>query len=85
VNWLTFLVFLVMTPVYYCLRLKHPAVGLDQGAIWQTAMMSLMFAAWAFALGGPFAGLSWYNPTYGALVLTVIAFAVPVIVPRGTG
>ena len=35
------------------------------------------FVVWVFALGGPFETLSWYNPVYGAILLVLYTFFVP--------
>src|SRR5579862_3844540 len=32
------------------------------------------FTVWVFALGGPFAGTSWYSPIYGAWLLPAFTF-----------
>jgi hypothetical protein len=77
--WSIFGLFFLITPVYYYYQLVSTKPA-DRLTFWQVCMMSLMFLGWAFALGGPFTSFAWYNSTYGALVLTAIAFAVPVSV-----
>ena len=37
------------------------------------------FIVWAFALGGPFETLSWYDPLYGGMLLCCYTFLVPII------
>jgi hypothetical protein len=37
------------------------------------------FVVWAFALGGPFQTLSWYQPAYGGMLLCCYTFLVPII------
>jgi hypothetical protein len=84
INWIIFVLFLVLTPIYFLKILPYeaaPPVVPDRGPIIipQTTISTITFAAWAFALGGPFRSLSWYNSAYGALALTIIVFLVPVI------
>jgi hypothetical protein len=38
----------------------------------------LSFIVWAFALGGPFALYSWYNPVYGSILLPVFTLLVAI-------
>ncbi len=40
----------------------------------QNAIMLIAFAVWVFAIGGPFAGLSWYRPVYGAILVPLVTF-----------
>lgn len=42
----------------------------------QLSVSTVSFCVWAFALGGPFAALSWYKPIYGGLLLPIFTFAV---------
>jgi hypothetical protein len=42
----------------------------------QLSISTLSFCVWAFALGGPFATLSWYKPIYGGLLLPIFTFVV---------
>jgi hypothetical protein len=48
----------------------------------QLSISTFAFAVWAFALGGPFAELSWYKPIYGAVLLPIVTFFVGVIKPN---
>lgn len=45
----------------------------------QLAISVGAFVVWAFATGGPFEALSWYEPYYGALLLPIYTFMVPII------
>jgi len=45
----------------------------------QLIISVVAFCVWAFALGGPFAQLAWYKPVYGALLLPIYTFFVPMI------
>lgn len=40
------------------------------------------FVVWVFALGGPFLSLSWYHPVYGALLLPIYTFFIPIVVSK---
>jgi hypothetical protein len=44
----------------------------------QLLISTVAFAVWVFALGGPFAHFSWYEPIYGGLLLPIFTFAVGV-------
>lgn len=73
-QWVVFAFCLVATPIYLW-RVQHVAA-------WRQLFISTVsFAVWAFALGGPFAGLRWYQPVYGALLLPVFTFFVAAIRP----
>jgi len=43
-------------------------------------LSTLSLPVWMFAIGGPFAALSWYNSSLGAVVLPVYTLLVPIIV-----
>jgi hypothetical protein len=49
---------------------------------YQIALSAIAFCVWIFSLGGPFAGLSWYRPIYGALLLPSFTFIIPVFSER---
>jgi hypothetical protein len=40
------------------------------------------FAVWVFALGGPFAALSFYHSIYGSLVLVLYTLLIGLVNPR---
>jgi hypothetical protein len=70
-QWLLFIVFCVLTPLYLwrvqkVLKLQQHFISL------------LSFIVWAFALGGPFALYSWYNPVYGSILLPVFTLLVAI-------
>lgn len=48
----------------------------------QLALSTAAFVVWVFALGGPFETLSWYEPLYGALLLPLFTFLVPLFTPQ---
>jgi hypothetical protein len=70
-QWLLFVVFCILTPLYLwrvqkVLKLQQHIISL------------LSFIVWAFALGGPFALCSWYNPVYGAILLPVFTLVIAI-------
>lgn len=79
VYWLVFLALLALTPLYMW-RVTTEAG--KPAARAQIIVSTISFAVWVFALGGPFAGLAWYLPVYGALLLPIYTIAVPVIVGK---
>jgi hypothetical protein len=71
-QWSLFGVFCILTPLYLwrvqkVLKLQQHIISL------------LSFMVWVFALGGPFALSSWYNPVYGAILLPVFTLIVAII------
>ena len=62
------------TPLYLC-----RVAGVKRAS--QLAVSTVAFAVWAFALGGPFAALSWYRPIYGGLLLPAYTFLIPIFGP----
>jgi hypothetical protein len=71
-QWSLFIVFCILTPLY--LRRVQKVLKLQQHII-----SLLSFVVWVFALGGPFALCSWYNPVYGAILLPVFTLIVAII------
>lgn len=76
--WIVFGVLLLATPLYQwrLLKIRLPL---------QLAIATVAFAVWVFYLGGPFkltfADPSWYRPTYGAVLLPLYTFLIPLIEP----
>lgn len=68
-QWGVFVVFLIVTYLYLWRILK--VRKFQQLAISVTA-----FAVWVFALGGPFALITWYKPVYGEVLLPVYTLVV---------
>jgi hypothetical protein len=73
ISWLIFVVGIFGT-VLYLWRVAKVSDSL------QLIISTIAFVVWVFALGGPFASLSWYHPIYGALLLPVYTFFIPVII-----
>jgi len=76
--WLFFIIFLVIT---FFWTLKQTAERGKAPARIQTIVSTGSFAIWVFALGGPFASLAFYRPSYGSLVLIVYTLLVSLITP----
>jgi hypothetical protein len=70
--WIIFGILLVGTPLYLW-RVSKVTKKV------QLLISTIAFAVWVFALGGAFALQSWYHPVYGALLLPLYTFFVPVI------
>jgi hypothetical protein len=71
-QWLLFIVFCTLTPLYLWRLQKVMKVQ-------QHIISLLSFVVWVFALGGPFALSEWYNPVYGAILLPVFTLVVAII------
>ena len=71
-QWLLFIVFCTLTPLYLWRVQKVLKVQ-------QHIISLLSFVVWVFALGGPFALSEWYNPVYGAILLPVFTLIVAII------
>ncbi|MEO0768570.1 MAG: hypothetical protein AAFY72_03920 [Cyanobacteria bacterium J06649_4] len=61
VLWVVFILLTVLTPLF----LRRQGARSTQ----QLLLSTMVFVVWVFALGGPFAYLSWYQPLYGSLAL----------------
>ena len=70
--WAMFALMLVLNALY--LRKVQKVTDFKQHAILAGA-----FVVWVFTMGGPFKGLSFYEPFMGSLVLTLYTFVVPLI------
>jgi len=70
-QWLLFLVFCILTPLYLW--------RVQKVMKFQQLLISLLsFIVWVFALGGPFALYNWYNPAYGSILLPVFTILVAI-------
>lgn len=75
IHWGVFAVLLIATPFYQyrILNVRFPK---------QLAIATVAFAIWVFYLGEPFAStFLWYNPLYGAILLPLFTFLVPLFEP----
>lgn len=71
-QWLLFIIFCFLTPLYLWRVQKVTKIQ-------QHLISILSFAVWVFALGGPFSLTSWYNPVYGEILLPVFTILVAII------
>lgn len=70
--WIIFAVLLVGTPLYLWRVSKVTKKR-------QLIISTIAYALWVFTLGGAFASQAWYRPVYGALLLPLYTFFVPVL------
>jgi hypothetical protein len=74
--WMLFVVGLVFS--FFWTR-KQTAEAKKPTA-WQQILLSCgSFFVWVFAIGGPFAELSFYKPLYGSLVLLIYTSFIPLL------
>ena len=71
--FLIFAGFLVATPIYTYFATRKPGAPLATG---QILISAISFAAWVFALGGPFATLKPFYPDNGAIISAILLPAV---------
>ena len=76
--WAVLSALLALTPFYVCF-LKTTPPGLTSNKLFHWMTSCLAFVAWAFAMGGPFATLSWYQPIYGSIILVLVTLIIPVL------
>ncbi len=71
-QWIIFAFCVVATPVYLFFTARDEV---KKKPIWtQILLATIAFPVWAFALGGVFASLSWYQPFAGSLLLMGVTF-----------
>ncbi len=81
-QFLVFAGFLVATPIYTAIATRKQGLPPATG---QIVISIISFAAWAFALGGPFETLSFYptqGPVISAIALPVVVLAAGFFVPK---
>lgn len=78
-QWIVFGVLMTLTPLYICYMKTAPS-GLLPCKVFPCLAGMFAFAAWVFALGGPFAATwsTWYQPVYGSIALILTTLAIPV-------
>lgn len=72
--WILFAVIIIATPLYLW-RIQKVDKYL------QLAISTIALIVWVFAIGGPFAYQSWYQPYYGGILAALYSFAIPIIDP----
>lgn len=74
IQWVVFLILVPGTWLYLW--------RVAQVTKWQQIAISVVaFVVWVFSLGGPFAQFAWYDPVYGAVLLPLYTFLVPIFEP----
>ena len=74
--WLLFVAGLVFS--FFWTRKQIAESG--QPTEWRQILLSCgSFTVWVFAIGGPFAELTFYKPLYGSLVLLLYTAAIPLL------
>jgi hypothetical protein len=68
--WGIFVFGLVATPLY-----QYRIQKLENW--FQLLISTIAFAVWVIAIGGPFVNLDWYKPLYGAILLPIVTFLIP--------
>jgi hypothetical protein len=76
-HWGVFFLLLVLTPIYIWRVTKQDALPPSLAHI---IISFFSFAIWVFATGGPFVGLSWYDPLYGSVLVAIYTLIIPIIV-----
>jgi hypothetical protein len=71
IRWVVFFALLAGTWLY--LRRVEKVSKLQQLLI-----STVAFAVWVFSLGGPFSAFTWYSPVYGAILLPLYTFSIPI-------
>lgn len=76
--WIAFGVGLVLTAPW---TLRQTRLAKAPPAARQALIAMIAFALWVFAMGGPFATLAFYRPSYGALLLIAFTLVVGLVNP----
>lgn len=79
--WLLFVVGVVFAFLWTRKQTDEPG----KPTAWQQICLACgAFVVWVFAIGGPFAELSFYRPLYGSLFLLIYTSAIPLLPPPRT-
>ena len=77
--WIIFGVCLLLTPLYMRFVTNDP----QKGPLWtQVLLATIAFPVWVFAIGGPFALLSWYRGYIATILLVFVSFIFGWIKPK---
>jgi hypothetical protein len=77
--WVIFFLCAIATPIYMYVFARD---DVTKKPIWrQIGVATIAFPVWAFALGGPFTNLGWYEPFIGSLVLMFVTFVLGALKP----
>jgi hypothetical protein len=78
-QWIIVAAMTLLTGLYIWRLTNEPQ---KPAAVSQIIISTFAFLVWVFALGGPFAEMSWYQYYYGAILLVMYTLAVPVLVGK---
>ncbi|MCW5824186.1 MAG: hypothetical protein KIT34_15380 [Cyanobacteria bacterium TGS_CYA1] len=78
-SWAIFGFCLLLAPLYVMFVPDSIPNNKDCSKRFHVVASFLSFAVWAFALGGPFASLSWYSSVYGSLALIAATLLMPLL------
>lgn len=70
--WIVFMFGIIVTP-FYLWKVEKVLKKL------QLLISTMAFIIWVFAMGGPFTYVEWYDPLYGAVLLIMYTFFIPII------
>ena len=76
--WVVFAAGVILTPIYIWRQTSETGKPM---ATTQIVISACAFIVWVFALGGPFAGLGFYQPWLGSVVLIVFSLIVGAVIP----
>ena len=77
--WVVFFFLLVLTPWIRWRMIRIKGQGPDRSAIVQAFIAAIAFAAWVYALGGPFKFTTNWNPTWAGLILMGATLILPLL------
>jgi hypothetical protein len=78
-QWIIVAAMTLLTGLYIWRLTNEPQ---KPAAVSQIIISTVAFLVWVFALGGPFAEMSWYQYYYGAILLVMYTLSVPVLVGK---
>jgi hypothetical protein len=76
------IVFAVMVAITFIWVWRQTRTASAPPSMVQALISTGSFVVWVFALGGPFANLSWYAPAYGSIVLILYTLISAMIIPQ---
>jgi hypothetical protein len=77
IHVLQWVVFLILVPGTWLYLWRVAKVSK-----WQQIVISVIaYVVWVFSLGGPFTQFAWYDAVYGAILLPLYTFLVPIFEP----
>jgi hypothetical protein len=78
--WVIFFVNAILVPIYMIITTsREPGKGI---LWWQVGLATLAFPVWAFAMGGPFKLLPWYQGWMASMILMFVTVVFGLAKPR---